>query len=378
VLQGQALLRGVWTLKMAMLRASLIVCAIGSGGVSTAAAEDCTTTETPLGRAICSIEIVRKTYGEVRAEYIAALGRLSPEGKSFLNLDQDAWEARTKAECIDHPEIAQSHHDDNYDMTVIPDEFSASGAAPVPFCLFERFRGRKFVLAYQPAHNGEFVWQTVNASWDQYCDGDPKAADNRLSFERFATRIEAPANDATRRWNARHGPEVSWPDDPQQDACAHDGQVRHGRSIVFAQGDLIMLLRGDLIVYYDKSHDYIWGHPTYGRQTERISLELVSTGRNLGATDFFVTGSGWEAFIGKRAYAEYLTSVKEVGGQPSRTEADYVASAENIDYWRIDAKTFSYEFFATNLNGFGSSTRFTWKELRPYLQDDLPFRPDFN
>jgi hypothetical protein len=110
----------------------------------------------------------------------------------------------------------------------------------------------------------------------------------------------------------------------------------------------------------------------------RVSLELVSSGKRLGAADFFTDGSGWESFISKRAYADYLASLKERGESATRTEADYLAGVTDIDHWRTDEKTFTYEFAPADIEDFGSSTSFSWKELRPYLRDDLPFRPDFD
>lgn len=364
---------------MRFLRAVLILLAISSSGISAAADDACVAAKASLGKAICDIAIVQKTYGEIRAAYEAALTRLSPEGQSFLKQDQEAWETRTKAACVDHPKIAQSHAGDFIDMSVIPEEVARDGAlggaTPTNFCLFEAYRDRKSYLSFQPAQQGAFIFQTVDLRRDAYCDSDPAAADNRLSFERSIWRIDAPINEAARHWNARH---ANLPAEEQHDACAHDGRVVREAYVTFAQGDFVALLSRELVLYYDKSHDYIWGQPTYGKQVVHMAFEQVSTGRRLGAADFFVPESGWESFVGKRAYAEYLAALKDGGATARRSEADYIAQAGDVDHWSIDAKTFACEFPPTDADDFGSATTFTWSELRPYLRDDLPFQPDFN
>jgi hypothetical protein len=372
-------------MRVGILGVALSASATGWSSATASAADRCTTADTLLLRAICDIEMVQNTYGEVRDAYTAALARLSPEGRTYLKQDQDVWEARTKAACIDHPEITASHHDDNYVMSVVPLEYytsdgdgvAAASVNSVNFCLFEALAERKAHLASQPAPLGDFLWQSVSLGHDTYCDSKPEARDNRLSFERTAMRIDAPANAATRSWNERHGPRSLPAEEESHDVCAHDGRVVRESYASFAQGDFVFEVSRHSVLYYDKVHDYVWGRPTYGRQTEKVSFELVSSGKRLGPADFFTAGSGWESFIGKRAYAEYLSDVKEAGRAPMRSEADFIAGVQDVNHWLVFADGLAYGFSPTDLDDYGSNTIFSWKELRPYFGDDLPFQPDF-
>jgi hypothetical protein len=362
--------------RWSILRIALIAGATGWNTGVVSAADRCMKAETVLMQAVCNIEMVQELPERFHHTYSAALPRLSPEGQAILKLDQERWELRTKAACIDHPEITASHRDgDNKRMMLILHDGTAVDPGPVNACLFEAFADRGAYLEAQPARHGDFLWQEVDFGRDAYCGSNLTAAGNRLSLERSLWRIDSPVNEATRRWNAMH---ANPPSEENADACAHDGQVAQYTTITFAQGDFVALQSIDRILYFKNSHDYAWGErPIYGKQAVHMAFVQVSTGRRLGATDFFVSGSGWESFIAKRAYANYLADMKARGETPQRSDAEYLAQAAEIDHWSVDSKSFAYELSATELGASGSSTRFHWKELRRYLRDDLPFAPDF-
>ena len=351
-------------------------------GSYTAIAEDCEARTTPWIKAICADVFTQTSYDKVLTTYSKALSQLSQDGQRFLRMDQDRWEARTRASCLDHPAIYLSHKGDELPpQPATKQEDGTYRDAPInggttSLCLWEQFLGRAASLSVSLVHKDGFIWQDVNLSYDTYCSSGHGATNNRISFELSAVRIEAPDNEATRAWNARHDPEVALALAESPDACAHDGLVLRWLAVTFSQGDFLELLTQDLVMYYE-GQNYSFGPPRYGKQTERVALELLSSGRTLAANDFFVQGSGWEGFIAKRAYADYLSGLKENDRKPILTEADYIAAAADIDHWRIDEKTLTYEFVVTDLADFGSSTSFTWKELRPYLRNDLPFQPGF-
>jgi len=330
-------------------------CAVGCA--PTARADFCEKADAPVLKAICADDSARTGYGELMAAFDEALGRLSPEGQAILTASESRWEARFSGACIDHLEVTRAHNEDWDDH-------------PLQHCLSTFIDGRKSFLRDQGRKEGNFILQEIDDARDLYCDvGGSK---NLLSITRSTVRIDAPRNDVIDKWNGQRMQEFSKSGDAADDACESDGTYEDTTGIRYADGDFIELASD----YYHLET----GMP-HAQSRSDVQFELVAGSREIEASDLFEKGSGWQAYIAKRMYADYLSEVSQSGVSPRYTEPDFEKFAEETVRWEITAKTLEYVFGSYDLGGYADSnfaTTFTWKELRPYLRGDLPFHPDFN
>jgi hypothetical protein len=302
--------------------------------------------------AICADQNAQNLLVTMLAEYDGALSRLSSEGKAILGESQQRWEERVAATCITFP---------NELRKVLPN-WNSSPAG----CFRDELQRRINFIAEQGKGLGGFVWQQIDRAEDLYClSGKDERGINLYQLTWTWPRIDAPSSGAMQRWNEAHQISSHDIEHDRKDAdpCDLGGYHNRGIAPIFVKGDLINI---------EYTED--WSGLAHGTYAISSSIESVSTGKSFDAEDFFKAGSGWQKFIAQRLFAESGSDEAE------NSLSGFEQSAAEVERWTVDEKTLTYSFDPYELGGYLSAmeTVFTWKELRPYLRDDLPFQPDFN
>jgi len=325
-----------------------------------AAADACSSASTPLLNAICADPEAKTAYNDLEADFAAASRRLTSEGRAILDASEKKWELRFSAACIDHLDVTNAHH-------------SSWLSQPMQHCLIETIVDRRRFLAEQGRRAGDYTWQTVEDIQESYCsNGNPESAKNFISISITHDRIDSPPTDATRRWNAANEKTAVPPQDIEADACKTDGTVDVGIGISYADGDFVQITDSGWQDYSEMPHPQSW---------RGTSLEIVSTGRKVQASDIFREDSGWQSFVGRRLFDDYMKQIEMSHSIPQHSEPDLEDRAADTNVWTMDDRTLTYDFGSYDLGGYADadfSTTFNWKELRRYLRSDLPFHPNFN
>lgn len=316
-------------------------------------ADVCTPPGSTLVNAVCADDAAKTAYVDLIAQYQAALGRLSPEGKVILKSSQKKWERRFSAACTEH-------------LNALAEDFGWPDH-PLQHCLAEFTSSRASFLQDQGRKAGDFNLQDIDDDQDLYCSDT--SSTNRISASQRTVRIDAPKSAAIDRWNDKQTKGTTGPVDIPNDACKDDGESDESVTVGFADGDFVQIVTS----YYQ----YFNGMP-HGQSGGSSSFELVAAAREVNASDIFKDGSGWQGFVSQRLYADYRRAT--TGADLESTEAEFKKIAEETFRWSIDKKTLTYGFGQYDLGGYADAifdTSFTWRELRPYLRADLPFHPDF-
>jgi uncharacterized protein YecT (DUF1311 family) len=319
-----------------------------------AASFDCAKAATPVEKTICTDKDLSAEDEAMAKAYQAAMVQLSPEGRAALRDSQRQFLTYASVECSDAAPK---------DM---PDDKTHAG------CLTRRFRDRTDALRHAVVTAGglRFLYLTHYRARLATDAGDPAAAS---LVEEVATsvRIDAPRTDAERTWNrdaekravaalaAAH--ESSDGDGTFETDDMHDASA--GVVVVSASRDLIVS------VAVGSMYGHGMGHAEEMQNEARIwSLRL---GRTLSASDILDDRTHWRDKLLSEAQ-EHLKAFDP--GQPLN---DLAMDFDDTRRWQLKADGLHIVYPAYELGSYLSQaeTLLDWKTLKPYLRQDLPFRP---
>ncbi|MGE0596812.1 MAG: DUF3298 domain-containing protein [Hyphomonadaceae bacterium] len=295
---------------------------------------------------VCGNETLAALDGEMREALVAEAASVSEAGAQMLVQNQQRWLEAQRIAC-----------------GII--DVDAEPSAVQLQCLESEFRARANDAQSAVQEAGGFTFQTMElvdatpvtaeiASNSGLGDDAPAAVVRDIRFP----RIDGPQTPEIQRFNelVAQQPQFRLEDATNEVVDYH---------IAYASPEIIS-------VRFDLSSDTLGAaHPN---NTSKAVNVLMRTGQPLTEGDVFQSGSGWEAFITRRAVQEITRTYAESGFSPP--ERDVRESATKPHLWLITEGGLvllfpPYSFGGPHVLG-GTEVTIPWAELRPYLNPAAP------
>lgn len=315
-------------------------------GRAYAASFDCGAASTPEKKAVCASPVLSDLDKKIAASYRAALTRLSPAGQSALAENQDQWIEATTAACAN-----------------LFDDF-----ALLPGCLEMPYRLRQRDLAAAVQSVGPFTflrmssYQFVPCRAALQCDGSFREGGY---VHTSVPRIDAPATDATARWNARVAEKI--PPLRSQD----NTDVNLDFRVAGASADMISV-RFDLSEYAHRAaHGSVF---ILGFNTTLPAVAPIAT------DDVFAPNAPWRPFLYDRAMDLIRASLMRTGwDQDTQIAPELMRNVvERPERWAFTPAGLEIMFGPYDLGFYvpvPHDATIPWAELQSYLRKPLPFQP---
>lgn len=310
-----------------------------------AASFDCGTAATPERKAVCASPILSDLDEKIANAYRAALARLSPAGRNALAENQDQWIEATTAACA--PLF------DNFSL--LP------GCLEMPY----RLRQRDLAAAVQSAGPFTFLrmssYQFVPCRAALQCDGNFREGGY---VHASIPRIDAPATDATARWNAQVAKKI--PPLRSQD----NTDVNLDFRIAGASPDMISVRFGLSEYSHRAAHGsfFVLGFNA-----------ILPAAAQIAADDVFASDASWRPFLYARAMDLVRAALMRGGeGQEAQIVPELMRDiVERPERWVFTPAGLEIMFGTSDLGFYIAAPHdatISWAELQPYLRKPLPFQ----
>lgn len=310
-----------------------------------AASFDCGTAATPERKAVCASSILSDLDEKIADAYRAALARLLPAGRDALAENQDQWIEATTAACAPLFD----------DFSLLP------GCLEMPYTL----RQRDLATAVQTVGPFTFLrlsrYQFVPCRAAFECDGNFREGGY---VHASVPWIDAPATDATARWNAHVSEKV--PPLRSQD----NTDVNLDFRVAGVSADMISV-RFDLSEYTHRAAHgsvFILGFNTILPAVVPIAVD-----------DVFASNTPWRPFLYDRAMDLIRASLMRTGWDQDTQIAPELMRivVERPERWAFTPAGLEIMFGPYDLGFYVSvphDAMIHWAELQPYLRKPLPFQ----
>ena len=328
-----------------------------------AASFDCSKAEWPLDKLICATPALSAKDEQMAATYKAALAILSPEGQNLVRDGQRKWLKFVRIYCA--ARIGQPR-----------DSFGGDAAV----CLSREYDERLRRLVFAAKEVGPYLFSEVDDfQIHPSAKDDIQGSRGGFTFRIISyPRIDSPISATTQRWNQES---IAWVEHVKKTAEASETwrigdlslgvqlqpeQVDFdlGFNIYLAQDDFISLCRSIGLYDHFRAHDY-GGYDCHNT--------FLSANTELTEDQLFKAGTDWQAAIGKQA----IDSAVSDNFSPDRVS--FLATLSAIPgEWSVtpDALNFSVDVGAEegNAGHWLVPVTIPWRDLKPYLRDDLPIK----
>jgi uncharacterized protein len=317
---------------------AIVVFAMAS---ATAQSFDCAKATEPAEKFVCANKELSAVDEKMAAAFKAAMAQLSDEGKRRLIESQRSWiKYDRNVAKLDVDEIKASYTGRINDL-----EKSVSTAGPFRVQAVTIYKADISTKAKPVAATGDL---------------DTSGGSVSYSFP----RIESPVTPDTERWNRL----------AEQRVKTMAGEIEPGVdmnvefSITYASADVISLSLGAMT--YAKGA----AHPNHAGAGYVV---LLKSGRELRAADLFDPQSRWNNFLAHGVYHSLKTQAQEDGWILNVTApADLAKEVATVSRWTIEPKGLTVSFMPYEVAAYAAGPHdvtISWADLKPYLNNTLPF-----
>ncbi|WP_368412655.1 lysozyme inhibitor LprI family protein [Dongia sp.] len=318
----------------------IVIASVGSlARPAHAASFDCAAATQPLEKIICADEDLSALDEKMAATYKETQAKLDGDAAQTIKTSQRAWLKFLRAYCG------------------ATDRAGWTTAECLDMEYDTRIQDLAGAIIVQPAFTFLQVaeYQTIKIDAEPEYDRPAETGRHYFSYP----QIIAPKVAETARWN----------DDMQKWARSVVGEwiEMDGNP----QVEISATVRTSLPNFVSVEKSVYWMGAAHMWGTYWNENVLLTTGQELTAAQIFKSGSGWESFLSTRAF----NAIELESGSPEITRDLIESLVEEPQTWTVsaDTLTITVDPDGTDSRRYGAiEVVYTWRELGPFLQADLP------